>query len=392
MVFSRINHKADYKEAQEVNESDWNHLSSVYKMEIEEKSVVVLLGKPNFELDKLIYFRIYLLSLDNMIEGQIGVFEIGDYGESAEERREVLAQLFDDDKDPNIHVFEEPLLFYFAKQLVEATATTSEAYLIAYNARVDKENEDQASSQGPPGGSPETPVIPADPSASDAPQPAGVTPKKAAAPVLFFLDRNAAQAKFPGEGQHERIQRDQMLDFRALIAQIKKYNWRKMLHDSWDEAPGSPFDVDGKKWKSVVHYVEACKFEKEHPEMYAKFALADDKPTNISKHVDLAISAASPSGVHQYNDSRRENILLRASEITLDRDYSRQECRAKALFAKFNQCAVLKTLLLGTRSAKLLVLRGGSDGGSDGDGDGEGAADLVEDTELMNLRDQRSLA
>ena len=384
MVVSRVNSKVEHREAQEINESDWNHASSVFKIEIEEKSVVVLLGKANFELDKLIYFRIYLLSMDNMVEGQIGVFEVANYSEDEEERRDVLAHLFDEDKDPNIHVFEEPLLFYFAKQLVQATATTSESYLIAYNAAVDKDNAAAAaaaSAQAPPADSALlSAVAPATHAAAAAAEdPATPTPPQRS--IVFFLDRNSAQDKFPGEGQHERIERDQMLDYRVLIEHIKKHNWRRMLHDSWDEAPGSPFEVDGKKWKSVVHYVEACKFEKEHPDMYAKFAMTD-RDTNISKYVDLALSAASPSGVHEYNDARRENILLRTSDITFDKDYRREDCRAKALFAKFSQCAILKMLLKATDKATLLVRKQLTDAAA--------AEELVPDNELMTLRDKLS--
>ena len=384
MVVSRVNSKVEHREAQEINESDWNHASSVFKIEIEEKSVVVLLGKANFELDKLIYFRIYLLSMDNMVEGQIGVFEVANYGEDEEERRDVLAHLFDEDKDPNIHVFEEPLLFYFAKQLVQATATTSESYLIAYNAAVDKDNTAAAAAaaaQSPP---PTDATLSAAPAPAPAADPASQPPTQSPAQqrsIVFFLDRNAAQDKFPGEGQHERIERDQMLDYRVLIEHIKKHNWRRMLHDSWDEAPGSPFEVDGKKWKSVVHYVEACKFEKEHPDMYAKFAMTD-RDTNISKYVDLALSAASPSGVHEYNDARRENILLRTSDITFDKDYRREDCRAKALFAKFSQCAILKMLLKATDKATLLVRKQLTDAAA--------AEELVPDNELMTLRDKLS--
>ena len=392
MVFSRIDHKIEYRDMQDVHESDWNHLSAVYKIEIEDKSVVVVLGKANFEIDKVIYFRIYLLSLDNMIEGQIGVFEISNYGgDDEEDRKDILQQLYDSDKDPNIHVFEEPLLYYFGKHLVERTASTSEAYLLAFNESVEKKAEEESATAATAAGENKEPVeckVVCDGDDDDTNK--STTPAAATAKsnVVFFLDRHAERDKLPGEGVHEKIRRDQMLDFRELISKYtkQKYNWRQMLHDTYDDEQHQKLEIDELRWKSVVHYVEGAKFQREHPDTYRRFSLSCET-SNIAKYVDLAVSAGSASGVHEYSDSKKENICLRSADVAVDREYNPVEAREKALFAKFNQNPVLKDVLLKTGDATLVVRKQTSNGGGGGGG---GSDSMEEDHILMNLRSKLS--
>ena len=396
MVFSRINHKFEYVERQEIDERDWNHKSALYKIEIEDKSVVIAFGKPNFEFDKIIYFRIYLVSMKNKIEGQLGVFEIGNYSDEEGEEKELLSQLFDSEKDVNIHIFEEPLLFYFAKSIVEATKTTSESYLLKYNEDVvalhEKEKEEKEKEKKGEGDKTEKN---GDENDADDENEDGKKEKKSRggdggdsgggggggkdddndeSVVVFYLHADAPKHEMPGEGgNRERIRRPQMLTYRDLIYKMKRYNWRKMLHDSWDE---HPFELDSKKWKSVVHYVEGSKFKHEHPDMYKRFSMNSD--SNISKQVALAISAGSASGMHEYHSARQENILLREKDVTVDKDYNRNESREKALFAKFDQHRILKELLLATSGARLVIPKSGEDK----------SAEVVVDTELMSLRDK----
>lgn len=419
MVYSRIDHKVEYKEMQGVHENDWNHTSAVYKIEVEEKSVVVLLGRPNFEFDRIIYFRVYLLSAENTIEGQLGVFEISNYSDDEDDKKELMSQLFDADKDPNIHVFEEPLLYYFAAKLLEETKTSSESYLLAYNDKVDAEekrlrdpnfiddsessssgarekknkkdeesgeddDDDDDKKKGESSGS----------SSSSGSSGTNIEKAPSAAlvdtTVVFYLRGDAKKDDMPGESlPHERIKRAQMLDFRDLIRNMKKYNWRRMLHDSWDE---HPIDLDGKKWKSVLHYVCGCKFKHENPAFYKKFALNSE--SNISKQSVLALSAASKSGVHEYLNAKQENIALREQDVVFDKDYDRGEVRARALFAKFSQHHILKEILLATRTAKLCMQQYDvqeEDGGEEEDHTEHSRAVrrnrlCVEDKELMSLR------
>ena len=420
MVYSRIDHKVEYKEMQGVHENDWNHASAVYKIEVEEKSVVVLLGRPNFEFDRIVYFRVYLLSAENTIEGQLGVFEISNYSDDEDDKKELMSQLFDADKDPNIHVFEEPLLYYFAAKLVEETKTSSESYLLAYNDKVDAEekllrdpnfiddSESSASSSArdkKEGGDDDDEGDEGDEGGDEHDKKgAAKNIEKAAAAssaalvdttVVFYLRGDAKKDDMPGESlPHERIKRAQMLDYRDLIRNMKKYNWRRMLHDSWDE---HPIDLDGKKWKSVLHYVCGCKFKHENPAFYKKFALNSE--SNISKQSVLALSAASKSGVHEYLNAKQENIALREQDVVFDKDYDRGEVRARALFAKFSQHHVLKEILLATRTAKLCTQQYGVEEEDDDHHDRREKEDntehsravrrnrlCVEDKELMSLR------
>ena len=406
MVFSRINHKFEYVERQEIDERDWNHKSALYKIEIEDKSVVIVFGKPNFEFDKIIYFRIYLVSMKNKIEGQLGVFEIGNYSDEEGEEKELLSQLFDSEKDVNIHIFEEPLLFYFAKSIVEATKTTSESYLLKYNEDVvalhekekeekekekkgesdkkEKGSDDDDDGDGEGEGNKKLRGGDGDGSGkgSGSGSGSGGGGDDDESVVVFHLHADAPKHEMPGEGgSRERIRRPQMLTYRDLIYKMKKYNWRKMLHDSWDE---HPFELDSKKWKSVVHYVEGSKFKHEHPDTYKRFSLNSD--SNISKQVALALSAGSASGMHEYHSARQENILLREKDVTVDKDYSRSESREKALFAKFDQHRILKELLLATSGARLVIPKYASSSSSGG-GDDK-TAEVVVDTELMSLRDK----
>ena len=395
MVFSKIDHKVEYREAQEIHESDWNHESALYRVEIEGKSVVVALGKPCFEFARLIYFRIYLVSRDNKIEGQLGVFEVSNYGNSDGDGDgdDVLSQLFDQDKDPNIHVFEEPLLFYFAPKLVEATTSTAESYLLRHNEAVaaeararsaaaerraedaeqeakaarekdtDKDGEDKDEDKGEGGGE----------GAAKRREHEVVDQKTGS--VVFFLQADAVATDMPGEGKHERIKRAQMLYFVDLIRNMKRDNWRAMLDDAWDR---HPFEVDGKRWKSVVHYVQGCKFKREHPAFYRKFCL--DSESNISGSVALALSAGSPSGVHEAQHSRQENVLLRDREVGVDTEFDGREARERALFAKFDQHRGLKLALLATQHAQLTRRPAAADRAA-------GKADEIgKDHELMALR------
>ena len=77
MVSSRINSNVTFKEHRTIDTEDRGHQSSLYDLNIWGKNIVIALGKPKFTFSNynIIYYPIYLISLNNTIEGCIGVFE-----------------------------------------------------------------------------------------------------------------------------------------------------------------------------------------------------------------------------------------------------------------------------------------------------------------------------
>jgi hypothetical protein len=69
--------------------------------------------------------------------------------------------------------------------------------------------------------------------------------------------------------------------FNFLDLQIVK-DWRRMLDDEYV----SPFILDGKRWKTVEHYYQACKFKKRFSNFYASFSL--DSKSEICENVKKA--------------------------------------------------------------------------------------------------------
>jgi predicted NAD-dependent protein-ADP-ribosyltransferase YbiA (DUF1768 family) len=115
------------------------------------------------------------------------------------------------------------------------------------------------------------------------------------------------------------------------------------LHDSWAEAP---FSIDGHRWASVEHYVQASKFKKGFPDFFLQFSL--DTPTELSKDPDLAANVADLKKA-KFKEYRPKNVKVDV-DYNLGRDL---EERTKALDAKFTQNADLQQLLKLTKNALL---------------------------------------
>ena len=109
--------------------------------------------------------------------------------------------------------------------------------------------------------------------------------------IVFVFHRKFSNSFKPGMAKNlkEKIPADKRSQFIEL-SRIK--NWRKKLHDSWDEAP---FELDGKKWASVEHYYQSSKFRTHNPDFADLFSL-DASESEIAKDVDLPICAGSKSG------------------------------------------------------------------------------------------------
>ncbi len=160
--------------------------------------------------------------------------------------------------------------------------------------------------------------------------------------TVFTFHGKALGTPKPGKGSNEKIDKERVNEFVGL-SKIK--DWRRKLDDTWGE---TQFTIDGKKWASVVHYMEGSKYRKGFPEFYDKFSL--DTPSEISKDVEIA---------KQVGDIRKAKYKeMRPQGIKMDADYNlgRKETeRELALKAKFTQNEDLKQLLKMTKDALLQI-------------------------------------
>jgi len=171
------------------------------------------------------------------------------------------------------------------------------------------------------------------------------------ADVVFVFHEMAADAG-PGKGTGERIPTDRILEFLEL-GKIK--HWRRMLDDKYTDAS---FTCRGKTWKSVFHFLVACKF-KTHPEFASHFAATGQ----WGQDVKLAAQASDP-----------KDKKLRPSNVTMDIDFmlTEEEDRQEALSAKFQQNKMPQLVLLATRKTLLKHARHGKP--------------AMKDVLIMNLR------
>jgi predicted NAD-dependent protein-ADP-ribosyltransferase YbiA (DUF1768 family) len=125
MVSSRINSNVTFKEHRTIDMEDRGHQSSLYDLNIWGKNIVIALGKPKFTFSNynILYYPIYLISLNNTIEGCIGVFET----KMSDPKSGSLN--LDEEGDIDINKMGNPIFFDFAEKIVDRTKTSVEAYL-----------------------------------------------------------------------------------------------------------------------------------------------------------------------------------------------------------------------------------------------------------------------
>ena len=153
MVASKINSDVIYQEKRTIDPEDLRFESSLYEMDVFGKSLVITLGKPkySFSSKKIIFFPIYIVSKDNKIEAQIGVFEISE---------NKALKVYDDDGDVDIEKLGSPLYYEFAERVTNRTKSDVIDYLQTWEKKgktdersveqierdLEKESEDQEES------------------------------------------------------------------------------------------------------------------------------------------------------------------------------------------------------------------------------------------------------
>jgi len=158
--------------------------------------------------------------------------------------------------------------------------------------------------------------------------------------VVFVFGEKASTVAKPGKASGEKIAKAKMPDYVDLA---KNKDWRRKLDDRWT---GMVMTIDGAKWASVEHYMQAAKYKKGFPDFAALFCI--DSGNKIGTDVKLAIAAGE--------EGKHGKKVLRPANVSADADFDlgrKEEERKIALEAKFSQNEDLKQILLATHRAQL---------------------------------------
>ena len=160
--------------------------------------------------------------------------------------------------------------------------------------------------------------------------------------VFVFYSKSDTKPK-AGKGSGEKIPDVRLTEFNALNKDKICKDWRKKLDDSWM----APFTLDGHRWATIEHFVQANKFKKGFPDFYLQFSL--DVESAISNDVTMARAAGSKTG-------KLKDKMIRPAQIKFDLEHETRlnDDRIRGLDAKFSQNLDLKKILMETKDAKLM--------------------------------------
>ena len=162
----------------------------------------------------------------------------------------------------------------------------------------------------------------------------------------------------PGKGSGEKLGGEGK---EAYLKLSTIEDWRRMLSNFWIKE----FTLDGMRWSSVEHYYQASKFKKGNPEFYSAFSL-DGKDSAEKVITDPVLLHKLPidANLAKSIGGKTGKIKIKGQQktITMDKDFDsrKSEEMKKAMFAKFNQNAELKQMLILTKKAKLQHFSRGS--------------------------------
>jgi len=199
--------------------------------------------------------------------------------------------------------------------------------------------------------------------------------------VVFVIHEKGSVTKKPGYADNESIKHASKLHEFASLANIK--GWRQILDDSYGKVH---LNIDGKRWKSVEHYVLGSRYKKSHPDVYALFSLGYEDGVNkqqskekengesVSASASASASASSSSikiesiatdlkmarKYVQQQEKKPSNGKIKQKTIAVDPSFDAEKEREIALKAKFLDNLDLRHVLVSTKNA--LLLHGGKVG------------------------------
>ena len=176
------------------------------------------------------------------------------------------------------------------------------------------------------------------PKPNEAPVPTKESLEAMATDIVFVFSDKSTDKPLPGKGPGEKIPKSKMADFKELT---EIPDWRKKLDSSWP----AEFEMSGKRWASVEHYVQAAKYKKTAPELYEEFAL--DSDSELSKDAEMAKSVGETG-------KAKGKIYKVAGKTKFQPELDVvPEATEKAQRAKYATHADLRELLRKTRPAQL---------------------------------------
>jgi predicted NAD-dependent protein-ADP-ribosyltransferase YbiA (DUF1768 family) len=171
--------------------------------------------------------------------------------------------------------------------------------------------------------------------------------------AMLMVHAKAEEEPYPGLGQGERVAPECAgAEWRVRLGGKPCRGWRRRLDDAWI---GAPFEVSGKRYASVEHFVQSAKFADGFPDFAAKFAIesGDEIATGPAS---LARVAGSVSGTVETTSTKRTR-RVRPENVKPEADFyphAAARARETAVRAKFAQNQDLQNMLLLTGDSKIV--------------------------------------